>query len=618
MTRAARLGWLIALLLLLASASAGAEPQVQVGISAEEVEVDEPVTVTMKVLFESRVAPAQPQLKVPEGFSVTRPSTFLSSFNLRINGRQSLRQSFTANWVIAPNRKGTFTIPPPSVIVDGETVTASKGLRLKVVAKGSLPGSRSRRQGFGGMGSFFFGPRSRSFDISSLLDEDDRPLSLEGRELRMRRAPDPAVFIRIVPSKTKAYVGEQITLAYYVYSRVRRGRGDYRNPALNDFIRHDLPNPSRERELVLTQVGARRFYANLTGQEAVFPLRTGNLHTGVLKGTFTIPKLGRRPVERESNDAVIEVVEPPVDGRPAGYRIGDVGRNLRLSAEVAPREITAGGTVSVQARLEGIGLLPTKLKLPERAGVEWYQPELKGELQRTRGQLGGWRTFGYAVRLDQPGAVDLGEVTLPYWDPKAKRYVVVRAKLGSVRVRPGKTPAPSASGSATSSDDVSPFAKLGPPRSQLTAYTPEEASGFSPSLLWTLVLVPPLGVAFVGGVWRGADGLRRRRRERADAPGVLARAALTEAARADDAKETAARCEKALHLAIEAGTGLKSRGVLLDELTGRLAAEGVKEATAEETVATLRRCGELRFAPADEADAALLEATRKLVKALTP
>ena len=39
-----------------------------------------------------------------------------------------------------------------------------------------------------------------------------------------------------------------------------------------------------------------------------------------------------------------------------------------LSAKVAPREITAGGTVSVQARLEGIGRLPTKLRLPERTG----------------------------------------------------------------------------------------------------------------------------------------------------------------------------------------------------------------------------------------------------------
>lgn len=618
MTRAARLGWFIALLLLLVPRLAAAEPQIQVGISENEVEVDDPVTVTMKVLFEGRVAPAQPTLKVPDGFSITRPSTFLSSFNLRINGRQQLRQSFTANWVIAPNREGTFTIAPPSVIVDGETVSAGKGLRLKVVAKGSLPGNRNRRQGFGGMSSFFLGPRNRGFDIASLLDEDDRPLTLEGRELRMNRAPDPHVFIRIVPSKTKAYVGEQITLAYYVYSRVRRGRGDYRNPPLNDFIRHDLPNPSRERELVLTQVGARRFYANLTGQEAVFPLRTGKLSTGVLKGTFTIPKLGRRPVERESNDAIIEVVEPPTEGRPAGYRIGDVGRNLRLSAEVAPREITAGGTVSVQARLEGIGLLPTKLKLPERAGVEWYEPELKGELQRNRGQLGGWRTFGYAVRLDQPGPVDLGEVTLPYWDPKAQRYVVVRAKLGSVRVRPGKTPAPSASAGAAASDDASPFAKLGPPRAQLTAYTPQQETGFSPSLLWTLVLVPPFGVALIGGVWRGAHGLRQRRRERADAPEVLAREALAEAGRSDDAKEAAARCEKALHLAIEAGTGLKSRGVMLDDLASRLASKGVKEETADEVVAILRRCGELRFAPADEADAAILKSTRKLVKALHP
>jgi len=587
---------------------ARAETQVQLNMSDDEVEVDDRVTVTMKVLLEGQVRPAQPTLDVPAGFDVSNPQTYFSTFNLRINGRQSMRQSFTATWAIAPNREGTFTIPSPTLIIDGETVRANGTLRLKVVAKGTL--SRNRRRGFGGMGSFFFGPRRRGFDIGSLLD-DDEPLDLQGRELRMTRAPDPHVFLRMIPSKAKAYVGEQITLAYYVYSRSRLSRGDQRLPPLDDFIRYELPSSRRQQEGVLTEAGGRRYFAQLTEQEAIFPIRAGQLHTGLYTRKFILAGRGRRMVERESNDVVIEVVEPPVDGRPAGYRMGDVGRNFRLSAEVAPREVKAGGTISVKARLEGIGRIPNKLKLPERAGIEWYEPEVKEEVQRTRGQLGGWRTFGYAVRLDQPGEVDLGEVALPYWDPKEQRYAVARAKLGTVKVLPGATPGPSAP-----TAEEAPFAELASPRPQLGAHTPTEDEGVEPSLLWTLVLTPPLGVALAGGVWQGMTGMRRRRRERAEAPEVLAREALSEAARADDAKEAAARCEKALHLAIEAKTGIKSRGRMLDDLSEELTTKGVATPVSEEVVEVLRRCGELRFAPADEADEAITKRTRKLVKAL--
>ncbi|MEM6787222.1 MAG: BatD family protein [Myxococcota bacterium] len=600
---------------------AAAPPTIQASLSAEEVEVDQPVQVSLEVTYEGQISPAQPRLDAPASFDVSPASTMISAYNVRINGRQSIRQSYTARWVIRAPSTGRFTIPSPSVIIDGERVRARASLRLNVVAKGTLPARPPAPRGgsFGGLGSFLFGPQPRRpFDPRMMLDDDDRPLTDEGARLRMRRAPDPHVFLRIVPSKTRAYLGEQVTLSYYVYRRVKHQREHFKRAPLDDFVRFPLDPTERQ---AVTEVGGRRYFVRLKEEEAVFPLRSGRLGTGVLEGTFQVPRLGRREIERRSNEVFIDVIEPPVEGRPPGYRLGDVGRRLRLTAEVVPREVEAGGTVAVSARLEGLGRLPSKLKLPARAGVEWYEPELKGDLQRVRGTIGGWRSFGYAVRLDTPGTVDLGTLSLPYWDPRAEQYIVADVALGDVVVRPVANPttaSPAGSGGPTQNAadaESSPLARLAPPRRALGPYVPARTFDLAPPLVWTGVLVPPLGVLLAGGLWTGVRTARRRRRDRMDAPARRAREALAEARSADDPKESAAHCERALHLALEARTGVKSRGLLLDELKTRLETEGL--ADAEAIVGLLRRCETLRFAPAgDDAGGALVAETRTHIKAI--
>src|SRR5690606_25369981 len=119
---------------------------------------------------------------------------------------------------------------------------------------------------------------------------------------------------------------------------------------------------------------------------------------------------------RESQPLEVVVVEPPLDGRPAGYRLGDVGR-YTLSATVEPKRVRQCDAVSVVAKLEGSGNLPPTLVLPRQRGVEWLEPSTTESIDTDHGVLRGQRTFSYVVKLDRPGKVDLGELTLPYYDP---------------------------------------------------------------------------------------------------------------------------------------------------------------------------------------------------------
>src|SRR5690606_2888267 len=95
---------------------------------------------------------------------------------------------------------------------------------------------------------------------------------------------------------------------------------------------------------------------------------------------------------------------------------------------------------------------------------------------------------------------DLGELSLPYYNPKLGRYQTASADLGELIVNPA-APADTAQATPTGSQaiaaDAQPAVKLselGRARSKLTRFTSKTASwAFSP-WLWLVLLGAPLGV----------------------------------------------------------------------------------------------------------------------------
>src|SRR5690606_31914161 len=138
---------------------------------------------------------------------------------------------------------------------------------------------------------------------------------------------------------------------------------------------------------------------------------------------------------REGKLLTVQVTEPPLAGRPPGYRIGDVGR-YKLAARVEPRSARQGDAVAVTVTLSGVGNLPLKLPVPERDGVEWLAPQVSGEVEPEGSVVQGTRHFQYVVRLNKAGSLDLGEFRLPYWDPAQRAYATTTARLGRVEVAP--------------------------------------------------------------------------------------------------------------------------------------------------------------------------------------
>ncbi len=135
---------------------------------------------------------------------------------------------------------------------------------------------------------------------------------------------------------------------------------------------------------------------------------------------------------------------------------------------------------------------------------------------------------------------------------------------------------------------------------------------------WGALLGAPLFVVSGQGAWRLLKRLRKAAKENSSSPGARARAALSQAKldhKSGDLRALASSLERALHEAIEAKTGLKSRAVLRDKLTAKLEEAGLG-ALSVQARDLLDRCDSVRFVGDGADSGAIFQQGKSLVEAI--
>lgn len=593
-------------------------------LSARKVEVGSPFTLQLRVSASAGEQVGAPDLKLPPGITGSGPSVGRQSQISIVNGQMTQSIGISATWSLVASRPGTFRLGPASVQTS-DGVKTDRAVTIEVVPPGTLPPPPLAGQpmdpfnmlrGFGGPGF----PGFPGFPEPEAQPEPQLPELPE--EFKIPRPLDPIAFLRARAVPRRVVVGEQVTLSVYAYA----GRGSFEpgvmtEPSRDDFLAFNLMEDQHQLTGYQFDLDGQRWITAKITQFALFPLKAGRLKAGEMSLSFVGRGYSKDPqgLKRSSQPVEIEVVEPPLAGRPPGYRLGDVGR-YSLSAQVEPREVPAGGSISVVAKLEGTGNVPFTLLVPERTGVHFLEPQLVEQVAARRGEVQGFRTFTYVVELSQPGEQDLGELSLPYWDPKARAYAIARAALGTVKVTgTAKAPASPAPGVAGVSPAprlkglVTPAPKLGPPRAAAPRYWPSRPG------YWLLLLGVPLSAVLGFAL---SDLVRALNRRLAARRGSLATAQdqafaqLSSAARAKDVAASAGAAERALVIAIERATSLKARGILKAELPAKLAGASIPSELAERAAALLGRCDELRFAGQDSDLAAFSREVREVCQKL--
>jgi len=620
------LGWLLAFALLLGlSGNARSQIDLQLQVSSYEISVGETLEVQLDAMSADDEAPTRPELTAPSSFEVRGPSVGTRQ-QVSISGFRMQRQTgISATWQLTATRAGVYSIGPASVEVGGRRQRA-QAVQIRVLAEGQRPQRpqrRSRRP------SSPFDPFGTDDPFDDLFDRlrgggsaGFERLPEAAPDLLPERALDPVAFLDARIDTQHAVVGQQVTLTIYAHGSqglFQEAAGSH-EPSHPDFLAQRLVEDPSHQPVYQYARDGERWIAVKVRESALFPLRAGRLEIGPLEFGFLGRRYAARTAEglrRSSRPLVVDVVEPPADGRPAGYA-GDVGE-FRLDATVEPRHITQGGSIAVTARVDGTGRMPGALKLPEQEGVAWLEPTLRGDPSVAGTTVGGLRNFNYVVRLTRAGKIDLGRLSLPFYNPTTRRYRVLTADLGQVTVDPEPR-------AATSSRPAAPprgpqLSELVHFRSQLSAQRALSHWADHAGFWWSLGAAPAC-VLFAAGFGSARRRLRRRWQRREQSQATHAERALAEARQALGRGEPGlvlSSAERALYLAIEWAAGLRARALLRSELEARLVAAGLDAELAREAAELLGRSGELRLAgSAVERDAVtgLLARVQKLVKRL--
>lgn len=593
---------------------------VQTEVSNHVVEVGQTFRFQFTVLSSSDDSPSRPRLPNPKGAVVQGPSLSTQQQVMMQNGRIERRQGFTATWMITPRAVGDLRVGPPSALLGQKTVQGSMKV-VKVVPAGQAPAPR-RQDPFD-----FFRRRRGSLFPPGIFDDpfevapDDSVVPDYPPEFGVERPSDPVAFLRSTVLPKRAVVGEQVTINIYAYGN----RGGFREfpfsePKAADFVSIPIVESSEHERMYQVDIGDSIWHAIKVRELALFPLRTGNLVVGGMKMGFDGRgySRGNQALSRTSELVTVHVDEPPLSGRPPGYRIGDVGR-YRLKADVTPRTVDEDGAVAVNVTLSGVGNLPTKLEVPQKKGIEWLEPRVTGELEAEGNVIKGERNFSYVVRLHKSGQVNLGDISLPHYDPKSKRYRQARAELGTVQVKPGAGAPKARTGKDSEQRSLSERLTL---RKRLGRGSDSPWHWTDDAWFWALISLSPLSVlGFAGSVGLGRR-LSARFRSKKNSAATLAAKALADARRAlanGDETRAAAETERALFSAIEAATQVKARGILREQLVQNLTSHGLASDTAERATSLLALAEAARFTGAAQGsfgEAELDEGTR-LVRELS-
>ncbi len=488
-----------------------------------------------------------------------------SSTNMSwVNGAMTSSRTWT--YRLVPKRAGSFTIG--SVQVEfGDDVYSTEPIEIEIV-EGEAPRAASQ--------------------------PEERPSS--GVESSGRD-----VFITTSVNKSRAYVGEQVTLSFKFYRAAELWEQPrYTAPELTGFWVVDIPDHESYYEVV---DGIRY---------DVIEIKTGLFGTSV--GTATVgPALlsyrGRTapvtffsrggPVRTLSTEPIeIEVVRLPSEGRPASFggAVGDYKFDAALDSEMVDQWKPVTLTISVAGN-GNVRTIPDPA-LPDLPEFRIYESGTSTDTSTRNGVVSGRKTYEYVLVPQTAGPKTVPSISLSFFDPRRETYRTVASPDLSLSVLPAEE------------GDAGPdlparaaIARLG--RDIRYIHEPAEIRAAGPPVhrrasFLLLQLIPLACLA-------GAVGIRRRRDRFAGEEGLerfvrapaRARRELAAARKGADEGDAGVVCSSVSRAVVDfIGDRLRAgaRGMTLPELAGLLRSAGADESTIERVKSLLSRCDLGRFA----------------------
>ena len=359
-----------------------------------------------------------------DGFDVGGPA---QSTNVSIiNGRVSKSVSYT--YTLKPKKQGDFVIGAATAIVNGNEMK-SNTIAIKVTA----PAKQQQAQQYNDPFDPF---RSRQ-----------RP---QTNEEDIRKMVEKNIFVRVIPSKTSLYQGDQLSLSYKLYFRIQyQTLQALKNPSYAGFLSEEfkLPEQNPNEEPPIETYEGKKYYVQEFKRVSLFPTTSGRIRVDPieLQGTVLVevpdPDFGGffstlQPYDYafKSNGIELDIKPLPEKNKPATFN-GAVGK-FAFSAEYDKTKCYVGEPVKLKLTYKGTGnfklLTPPKLTFPEE--FEVYEPKTKDDYSNNGSVVSGTKTFEYTLIPQDGGIYKLPKYEFAYFDVDKADYVKFTLPETSIEV----------------------------------------------------------------------------------------------------------------------------------------------------------------------------------------
>lgn len=366
-----------------------------------------PVAVGERIQYTVKLSNAEGQITLPSfnDFRILYGPSRSQNMSY-INGKMT--RSTAVSYVLIPEKEGEFTIDPASVVV-GSDKYETKALKVTVQANSNANSATANNS-------------RQAKQQSAPSYQGDAPKANEN------------IILRVIPSRNSAYIGEPIRLDYILYSRYSNIElASFDVPPINGFWIEELETGetgwSREGETINGQ-----FYKKaLLKSQIIFPQNKGKITSVATTAECLVNRsffsAGSR-FKVESNTLNFNIKEFP--GTIPGDFSGLTGK-LALSVDIDKKEVAANEPITLKIQYKGSGNLnfinDPEISFP--SDFEVYDPKESNNYKITTSGFKGNKTFEYLIIPRYSGTYYLGNITLSYFDPNAKKFV----KLSSDNIK---------------------------------------------------------------------------------------------------------------------------------------------------------------------------------------
>lgn len=404
-------------LLLLSSWMVWADEPVRFSASAPStVIVDKPFQLVFTVNSTGK------DLKAPDfnNFEVLAgPFQSTSSSYQIINGKTSSSVSISYTYTLQATKTGTYSIPPASIMVEGQKYS-SNGLSIKVLPDDGSAQSNSA---------------SKQSSASSASLSSDK------------------IFIRAEVSKSSVYEQEPIVVTYKLYTLADVvGMNNMKMPDFNGFLKQEL-DQNQNKQLSYENYNGRNYGTIVLYQVLLYPQHTGNI---------TIDKANFEAVVRIQNKTQVRsifddffdsytnvnknIVAPAITVRvnalpgskPANFS-GVVGK-FAMNTSITSTQVKANEAVTLKVVISGSGNMKMiknpEIRFPD--GFEIYDPKVNNNFKVSTNGVSGSKTIEYLFIPRNAGDFVIPSAEYGYFDLQDKTYKTLKTPEYVLKVSKSK------------------------------------------------------------------------------------------------------------------------------------------------------------------------------------